>query len=465
MHKVRPASLRLEHMKTLTAFGSAVLMALLVFPSSAPGQYWTVVPETRKELRKEKIAQQLVPAMKEYSVSMWIVMNRDPNDDPDNIFWHRLSRQDPMSELIGAEETFYPAVFLFTDAGERIALVEEGDVNYISDTGVYQTIRSYKYTRQRTFADLLVHLKEEVVKRNPTTIGLNFSHDEPMADGLTVGSRMILEQALGSELAKRFVSAEMVAISLWGRKLPQEIGYMKESSQKAHELMMAAFGMIIPGQTTEQDIFNFIRDRMRANGWPVGWAQDMCPIVRVQPKGHPRPTSAVAQPGSVVGINAGVTTQGYSNDLDRTAYILRPGETKPPPEIQRMWQTLRTSVEVARRAMKPGVVAFDVDQIARKVVTDAGYDEYGYQTAHPVGVWVHDVGPYIGPKHLHYGKRIYMRLQVGDVFAVEPGVSMLVPDLGRRERVHLQEMIVVTENGGEYLIPPQEEIVLIPARR
>ena len=58
-----------------------------------------------------------------------------------------------------------------------------------------------------------------------------------------------------------------------------------------------------------------------------------------------------------------------------------------------------------------------------------------------------------------------MKLQVGDVFAVEPGVSQFVPASGRRERVHLQEMIVVTESGGEYLIPPQEEIVLIPTKR
>lgn len=258
--------LRTEGMKARTQFGSAMLLALLFFPSSAFGQYWTVAPEVRKELRREKIARQLVPAMQEYGVSLWIVMNRDSNDDPDNIFWQRLPRQDPMSELIGAEETFYPAIFLFTDAGERIALVEEGDVNYIRDTGVYQTIRSYKYTRQRTVADLFAHLKEEVAKRNPATIGLNFSDDEPMADGLTVGSRMLLERALGPELARRFVSAEMVAISLWGRKLPQEISYMKQSSEKAHDLMMAAFETIIPGQTTEQEIFNFIRDRMRANG-------------------------------------------------------------------------------------------------------------------------------------------------------------------------------------------------------
>jgi len=111
--------------------------------------------------------------------------------------------------------------------------------------------------------------------------------------------------------------------------------------------------------------------------------------------------------------------------------------------------------------MKPGAIASEVDRIARKVVTDAGYEEYWYQTGHPVGVWVHDLGPYIAPQHPHYGKKIYMTLQPGDVFAVEPGVSAPVAASGAKQRVHLQEMIVVSESGGEYLIPPQEEIVLI----
>ncbi len=455
-----------QKLTALPALLFAVLFAalwLLAWPAMA--QYWTVASEVRAELRKEKIARQLVPAMKEFNVALWMVMNRDPNDDPDNIFNQRTPRQDPISELIGAEETFYPAVFLFTVQGERIALIEEGDLNYVKDTGIYPTIRTYKYTRQRGIADLLAYLKEEVEKRNPASIGLNFSDDEPVADGLTVGSRMILERALGPELARRTVSAELVAISLWGHKLPREIEYIRQSTQKAHELMMAAFAAIVPGRTTERDIFRFIRDRMRANGWPVGWAEAMCPIVRVQPKNGAVPTDAVAQPGSMVGINAGVTTYGYSNDLDRTAYILRPGEAAPPEEIQRMWRTTRASVEAARRAMKPGAVGLDVDQIARKVVTDAGYEEYWYQTGHPVGVWVHDIGPYIGPKHPHYGKKIFMKLQVGDVFAIEPGARQMVPANGRRESVHLQEMIVVTEKGGEYLIPLQEEILLIPSKR
>jgi Xaa-Pro dipeptidase len=442
-----------------------VLLAAASFVSCQAAQYWTVAPDVRNELRKEKVFQQLVPAMKEYRVSMWVLFNRDPNDDPDNIFSERTPRQDPMSELIGAEETFYPAFFIFTDEGQRIALIEQRDENYVRATGIYKSVRCYTYTRQRGIADLLMYLKQEVSNIDPLTIGLDYTDDEPMADGLTVGGRMILEKALGPVLARRFVSAEMVTISLWGRKLPQEVEYLRRSAHKADRLMIAAFEQIVPGRTTEKDIFNLVRDRMRANGWPVGWAQEICPIVTFHPKADAHPTDAVANPGNLIGLNAGVTTKGYSNDLDRTAYILRAGETAVPPEIQNMWRTLRRSVEAAREAMKPGAIGLDVDQIARKVVTDAGFDEYWYQTGHPVGVWVHDLGPYIGPKHPHYGKKIYMRLQVGDVFAVEPGVSQFVRAAGEKQRVHLQEMIVVTEEGGEYLIPPQEEIILIPANR
>jgi Xaa-Pro aminopeptidase len=127
-----------------------------------------------------------------------------------------------------------------------------------------------------------------------------------------------------------------------------------------------------------------------------------------------------------------------------------------------MWDVTRASVEAAVKAMKPGITGFEVDKIARQVVTDAGFEEYWYQTAHSVGVWVHDQGPYIGPRHPHYGRKVDMTLQPGDVFAVEPGVGMVVEELGdERIGIHLQEMVIVTENGAEYLFPPQKEIVLI----
>jgi len=437
------------------------LIPLTFLASSLTSQYWTVDSEVRNEIRKAKLQNQLPAIMKEYGISLWLTMNRDPNDDPDNIFWDRYKRLDPVSEMIGAENTFYPAIFIFTDRGERIAFVEDGDLPYIEATGIYTTIDHYKYARQTGIEPMMKFLRAEVSRINPSKIGINMSETEPVADGLTAGLRKVLETVLGKEFADRLVSAEDIIVTLWGQKLSRELENVRRSAQIANDLMMDAFKNVKPGKTTAKDIFDFIRARMKANGWEVGWDQKTCPIVRIKPSGDLLQDKIVAVPGSIISLNAGVLTKGYSNDLDRTAYILREKESKPPDEILAMWSTLRRAVEAVVESMKRGALGVDVDRKSRDIIKSAGYEEYWYQTGHPVGVWVHDIGTFIGPRHPHYGRKVELRLHEGEVFAIEPGVSIFSKELNGQIGLHLQEMVVVTRKGGEYLIPPQKEIFLI----
>jgi len=437
-----------------------IIISLLSF-TSLFAQYWTVDHRVKNRIRKEKLENQLPLIMKEYKIPVWIVFNRDPNDDPDNIFIERYRRLDPVSELIGAENTFYPSIFIFTDNGERIALIEKEDYQYIYETKIYTKICFYKYTRQTGINPLLNFFKEEILRINPEKIGMNFSETEPVADGLTIGLRKIIEDTIGEKFSSRLVSAEDIIVTLWGQKTKEELKYIKKSTEISNELMIDAFKNIKPGKTTKKDIFNFIRTKMEVNGWKVGWNQKICPIVRILPAENLPEEKIIAKPGSIIGINAGVLTMGYSNDLDRTAYILRKNEKEPPKDIQFMWKTLRKTVEAVAKAMKPGVSGIEVDKIARKIIKDAGFKEYWYQTGHPVGVWVHDIGTYIGPEHPHYGKKVFLKLHEGEVFAIEPGISMFSKELNKKIGLHLQEMIVVTKEGGKYLIPPQKEIFLI----
>lgn len=437
------------------------LFLLALISVNLHSQYWTVDPCVRNEIRKEKLTTQLPLIMKEYGISVWLIINRDPNDDPDNIFWDRHVRLDPVSEIIGAENTFYPSVFLFTDSGERIAIIEDEDLSFIQEMGLYTKIHHYKYHRQTGIHPVLKFLQEEISRINPTKIGINTSETEPVADGLSVGLKSLIEKSLGNDFSQHIVSAEDIIVTLWGQKLEKELDCIKKSTEIAHQLMIDAFKMVEPGKTSVQDIFNIIRTRMKINGWKVGWDQKMCPIVRIRPSEDLPKDKIIAKRGTLIGINAGVLTMGYSNDLDRTAYVLREGETEPPEEIHLMWKTLRHAVEATVKAMKPGAVGFEVDQIARKVITDAGFEEYWYQTGHPVGVWVHDIGTYIGPRHPHYGRKVFLKLHEGEVFAVEPGISQFSKELNAHIGLHLQEMVVVTKEGGKYLVPPQEKIFLV----
>ena len=55
----------------------------------------------------------------------------------------------------------------------------------------------------------------------------------------------------------------------------------------------------------------------------------------------------------VVKINGGVRVKGLSVDLNKNAYVLRAGETAPPPTLQHMWTTV---VRATPRPAAPGLV-------------------------------------------------------------------------------------------------------------
>ena len=90
------------------------------------------------------------------------------------------------------------------------------------------------------------------------------------------------------------------------------------------------------GVTTAEDVAWWLEDRALELGLTGGGT------VRVVRDGELLPIhdpNIPLEPGDVLSIDGGLNYLGYAVDIKRAAYILRPGETSMPENMQKAWQT------------------------------------------------------------------------------------------------------------------------------
>lgn len=392
---------------------------------------------------RERLEKLLPRAMEMHEVDLWLVFTREESKDP------------LANDLGGGNAVARMALLFDRKDGQfrRTAIAASYDVVPLEGSGLYDRVISYKSE------GIKPHLKEFVEGLDPKRIAVNMSRDMPIADGLSVGMHGYLREVLGEELAGRFVSSEPLVASFRGRRLPQEVAVLREAARHTDTLIREALSVlaISPGVTSERDVGEFLRTRTAMLGASVPFIS----VVAGPARGHADPSSRVIERGDLVRIDFGITLRGYSTDLQRTAYVLRVGETEAPEQIQKMWNTSRRALNRQIAAMKPGVSGQEIDAIARKTLEEAGFEGPPHGTGHAIGFVVHDVGPLLGPDWPErYGTTVSLKLEEGQTFAVEPILYAPYEDMGEIN-IGLEEDVVITKRGAELLHEPQTELILI----
>jgi Xaa-Pro aminopeptidase len=205
-----------------------------------------------------------------------------------------------------------------------------------------------------------------------------------------------------------------------------------------------------------------MRNEVKKAGLELAWDAQVCPAVFSGPEtagAHYNPTKRKVKPGHILNMDFGVKVDHYCSDLQRTFYILRPGETNAPPEVQKGFNTIVESIECARMAMKPGVHGVEIDSLSRQVLKKNGYEEFPHGLGHQVGRFAHDGTALLGPAWEKYAQKPFQPLEVGMVFTLEPRLTVQGYGVAT-----IENMVVVTENGAEYLSTPQKKLIYINPR-
>jgi Xaa-Pro dipeptidase len=411
------------------------------------------VPDSPLKIRsrKERMDRYLVTAMRKTGIDAWLVVTRE-------------GTVDPVAFDVAADHAVGRAACLFVDKGdrlERVAVVASYDTEPFEKSGLYTRVVPYGKEGAGPA------LKGEIEGLNPKAIAVDMSRDEPLADGITAGNLQWLRDTIGPDYAKRLVSAEAFLVSYRSRKTPAEIAKMRDAVKKSELILAEALtpAVVVSGKTTEKDVADFIRKRRREMGLGPSWEEDQDPNVMAGlARGHSAASGAMILPGSVIRVDFGVDEDGYKTDIQRLAYVLRPGETEAPPEVAAAFATVRAANRAAAAALAPGATGTAVDTAARKVVTDANYEEFKHATGHPIGFYTHDVGPLLAPAWPdRYGKLGTYTIERDQTFAIEPALEVeLSWMMGGVVGFGLEEDYVVTEKGSEPLGTPQETLILIP---
>jgi Xaa-Pro aminopeptidase len=214
---------------------------------------------------------------------------------------------------------------------------------------------------------------------------------------------------------------------------------------------------------SEMELADWITGEREKMGLAAAWEKSSCPAVFSGPQeigAHSAPTGNILRPGHIFNIDFGVVVEKYCSDLQRTWYILRPGEKEAPREVQKGFSALIESIRLAFAALKPGARGLDIDRIARGHIVSQGYSEYPHALGHQVGRYSHDGGALLAPDWERYGNLPFMPLEKDQVFTIEPRIY--IQDFGVAT---VEEMVVITADGAEYLSEPQQELILIDPSR
>ena len=306
-------------------------------------------------------------------------------------------------------------------------------------------------------------------ERDPKRIGINMSERVGAADGLSHTCYLSLVKALGEKYAARLVSAEKLICDFRSRRVASEIGLFQKTGELTSHIMERALSneVITPGVTTLEDVAWWVADQLLALGHR--------PAPGFPGVSYPKRASSrdyIIQRGDLLGMDEGFNIMNFYGCIKRQGYVLKEGETDLPPSIKDAFEQGIKVRNILRKHVKPGRTGIETLELLYRKVEEAGFErcEVEFEVSdskntevnigmHSVGNWVHGVGPAIWTEK---PLRREMVLKPTHILAFEFFVCVPLPEWGGKKWIFgIEDDVIITEDGVEWLYPPVERINLI----
>lgn len=216
-------------------------------------------------------------------------------------------------------------------------------------------------------------------------------------------------------------------------KSENEIATIKKACELADKCIEIGVDFLKEG-VTERQVVNHIENAIKDYGVNEMSFDTMVLFGDHAASPHGTPGDRQLQKDEYVLFDLGVIYNNYCSDMTRTVKFGEPND-----KAQEIYNVVLKAEQEAIAAIKPGVTIKDVDDIARNIISDAGYGDYfPHRLGHGLGLEEHE--------YQDVSSSNTNQFVAGMVITVEPGIY--VPGVAG---VRIEDDILVTEDGNESL--------------
>ncbi len=420
-----------------------------------------ILPEVERakvvdEIMEERFNVLLPALMDKTGIDMWIVISREYNEDP-------------------VIKTMLPATWLNARRRTILMFYRNRSKNSIEKLAVarYNVGESISSAWDKEKEpDQWKRLMQLIEERNPTKIGLNYSKDHNIADGLDKTDYDEFMENLPQKYRSRVSSAEKLAVGWIETRTAREMVIYNQLVDITHDIIAEAFSekVITPGVTTTTEVEWWMRQKVTDLGLET-WFHPTVDIQRTSEElvSHlysfsGRPDDMVILPGDLLHCDFGITYLRLNTDCQELAYVLKPEEKAAPAFLV---NGLKDGNRVQDFLTNNMIAGRTGNEILAKSLSEA--KAVGLRPSiytHPLGLYGHSAGTTIGMWDSQGG---VMKddgenypLNPNTVYAIELNTTITLPEWKRDIRIMLEEAGFFGNDGFRYVNGRQTELLLIP---